>query len=192
MRFLSLGIGISLLVSPVVGDQSGQSRNKPPETFSANAHAVKSGSGAAATTLRIHIERYTRDDERERVLQELKSGGSAALSAALHKAPAVGYLEVGDKKWTIRFARQQTVPKGRRIVAVIDEPIFFLGGGQVKAKPREGYDVAVVQFEVDDVGLGTGTVAAAAKVKAGGPGGVEVEDYAEEPIKLITVRKLIS
>jgi len=39
------------------------------------------------------------------------------------------------------------------------------------------------------VGLGTGTMAAAARVKPGGPTGVQVDDYGSEPLKLVTVRK---
>ena len=47
-------------------------------------------------------------------------------------------------------------------------------------------------MEVDDVGLGTGTMAAAARVKPGGDAGVQIDDYAEEPIKLIAVNRKMS
>jgi hypothetical protein len=42
---------------------------------------------------------------------------------------------------------------------------------------------------VDDVGLGKGSMAAAAKVKPGSDGGVQVDDYADKPIKLVTVSR---
>lgn len=168
-----------------------QAKQGPPETFSANAQ-IKGDLGAAATILVIHIERYTKDDERERALEAMKTGGEAALRAALKNAPALGYIEIRDKKWPIRFARQQETAKGRDIVVVTDEPLFFVGGAQPNAKAREGYDLAVVQFRVDSVGLGQGTMAAAARLKAGGPSGLEVADYADEPIKLITVTRRIS
>ena len=168
-----------------------QIRNKPPETFSASAQARTAG-GAAAAVLRIHVDRYTTDDERDAAVKALQTGGSAGLTAALRKSAAIGYVEVGDKKWTIRFARQQQVPKGRQIVAVVDQPMFFVGGGQAAPKTREGFDLAVIQFEVDEIGMGQGTMAAAAQVKPGGPAGVELADYADEPIKLVTVTKVIS
>ena len=188
MRHLSLLITV-LLLSPPAGAAQ---KEKPPETFSANAHVVRPGQGAAATSLNIHVERYSRDEDRDRLLKEFSTGGAAALTAALRKAPAVGYIEVGTKKWAIHFARQQETAKGRTILAVVDQPMFFVGGGDVNAKPREGFDFAVVQFAIDGVGLGSGTLAAAARLKAGtGPAGLELQDYAEEPIKLITVRKLI-
>jgi len=79
--------------------------------------------------------------------------------------------------------------KGRTISIVTDAPMFFVGGGNVDAKPRAGFDVAIIQLNVDSIGLGTGSFAPAARVKPGGPTGVEVDDYAEMPVKLVTVRK---
>ena len=169
---------------------SGQSWKKLPETFAANAQ-VKTMAGAAAAALNITVERYSRDEDRNALLKEFSSGGAVALTAALRKAPAVGYLEVNGKKFPIQFARQQESDKGRRILVVVAEPIYFVGGGDVNAKPRDGFDLAVVQFAVDTLGLGEGTIAAAARVKAGnGPDGLELQDYAAEPIKLVTVRRL--
>jgi hypothetical protein len=66
-----------------------------------------------------------------------------------------------------------------------------VGGGQADAKPREGYEVAVAQFDVDSIGLGAGTMAMAARVKPGGPAGVQIDDYADQPVKLTTVRRLL-
>jgi hypothetical protein len=66
-----------------------------------------------------------------------------------------------------------------------------VGGGSTDAKPRAGYEVAVIQIDVDSVGLGKGTMTAAARVKPGGETGVQIDDYADNPIKLVTVvRKL--
>ena len=163
-----------------------------PETFSANANAAKPGSGAIAATVQIHIERYTPDADRTAVETALKSGGYAAFVAALRKAPEVGYVQLGDQKTPIRWARQTDSAKGRTIVVVTDKPVFFVGGGAADAKPRAGFDVAVVEMTVDDVGLGSGRMAAAARVKPGGETGVQIEDYAEAPIKLTTVTRKLS
>jgi hypothetical protein len=101
----------------------------------------------------------------------------------------VGSLEAGGKKFPVHYAFQQTTDKGRSIVVVTGSPVFFVGGGAADAKPRAGYDVAVAQFQVDSVGLGNGAMAAAAKVKPGGPAGVEIEDYGTGAIKLVTVTR---
>jgi hypothetical protein len=159
-----------------------------PETFSANAQ-VKAAAGAIAATIQIHIQRYTPDFDRTAVETALKGGGYPAFLTALRKAPEVGSVAVGDQKFPIRWAREQKTAKGRTIVVVTDTPVFFVGGGRTDAKPRAGYEVAVIQLLVDDVGLGSGTMAAAARVKPGGETGVQIDDYADEPIKLVTVTR---
>lgn len=165
--------------------------HEAPETFRANAHVAGGTTGAAAATVVVRIERYTPEADRTAVETALKTGGYPAFVAALRKAPEVGYVEVGDRKWPIRWAREQPAGRGRTIVVVTAEPIFFIGGGRVDAKPREGYDVALIRLEVDNVGLGKGSMAAAARVKPGGEAGVLVEDYAEKPIELVTVVRKI-
>jgi Pyridine nucleotide-disulphide oxidoreductase len=70
-------------------------------------------------------------------------------------------------------------------------PVFFVGGGAPDAKSRAGFDVAVIHMEIDSIGYGSGVMAAAARLKAAPDGGVQIDDYAERPIKLVTViRKL--
>jgi len=51
------------------------------------------------------------------------------------------------------------------------------------------YQVAVIQLQVDDAGSGSGTLAAAARVRPGGETGVQLDDYAEDPIKLVNVKR---
>ena len=70
--------------------------------------------------------------------------------------------------------------------------MYFVGGGNVNAKPREGYELAVVQFDIDDSGVGQGTMAAAARIKPGGPNGFIIDDYAEQPIKLTSISRSIT
>lgn len=160
-----------------------------PETFSAVAQG-KAGPGAVAATIQIHLQRYTPDFDRSAVETALKQGGYPAFVTALRKAPEVGFVTAGDRKFPIRWAREQKTPQGRTIVVVTDTPVFFVGGGSTDAKPRAGYEVAVIQLMVDDIGLGKGTMAAAARVKPGGETGVQIDDYAEKPITL-TVRRLL-
>jgi hypothetical protein len=121
----------------------------------------------------------------------LKTGGYAGFVAALKKAPAVGAVKFGEKSWTIRWAREVTSTNKRTLTFVTDSPIFFVGGGAADAKPRTGYDVALIQLDVDDVGLGNGQMAAAARVRPGGESGVQIDDYADKPIKLSTVVRKI-
>lgn len=166
-------------------------RSKPytaPETFSTQLQARTEAAGSAAS-MRIQIDRYTADKDRKTISDALTHGGYPDFLAALRQAPAVGQVELGTEKFAVRWAREQPAGKGRSITVVTDKPIYFLGGGKVDAKPRAGFELSVVQLSVDELGLGTGTMAAAARVKPDGQGGVVMEDYADQPIKLTYVRR---
>ena len=67
--------------------------------------------------------------------------------------------------------------------------MFFVGGARPDAKPRTGYETALIQLQVDDAGTGTGTMAAAVRVKPDGEGGVRIDNYAEEPLDLTVTRQ---
>lgn len=180
---------------PVIA--AGQSSKPPkgPEEFSINAQTSGDG-GALASQFVIAIDRYNSDKERDVLATALKQGGYPAFLPELRKLPRVGQITVGSQKFDIRYAYSRpnsntATSSGRTIVVVTDKPMFFVGGGRADAKPREGYEVAVAQFDVDDVGLGKGTMAMAARVKPGGPAGVQIDDYADKPVELTTVRKLL-
>jgi hypothetical protein len=186
MRLTLMYVCIASLFISRVG--LAQNEGKPPETFTANAQVVGKDAGSAAQVT-IHIDRYTAEKDRTTIQEALRVGGYPGFLPALRNAPEVGYVEMAGRKVAARWARQQATPKGRTISIVTDQPMFFVGGGNVDAKPRTGFEVAVIQLEVDSIGLGTGSMAAAARVRPGGPTGVQIDDYAEQPVKLVTVRK---
>jgi hypothetical protein len=159
-----------------------------PETFTASARAAGQDVSAAATVT-IHIERYTDPRDRTAMLEALKLGGYPRLVPVLRSMPEVGYVELAQRKVVARWAHQTPTDNGRTISIVTDSPLAFLGGAAVDAKPRAGYELAVVLLEVDSTGAGTGSLAAAARIRPGGPTGVQIDDYAEQPIKLAVTRK---
>jgi len=75
---------------------------------------------------------------------------------------------------------------------VTDAPVYFVGAGLPDSQSRAGFDVAVAQMNIDSSGLGEGSIALAAKVKPGGQNGVEIQDYATEPVKLVSIMRVIS
>jgi hypothetical protein len=163
-----------------------------PETFTSPLQ-TRTAAGAAAATIKIQIDRYHSANELKTMTDAMTQGGYPGFLAAMRKAPAVGYVEIGDVKVALRWAREVTnEKKGRAISLVTERPVYFIGGGKADAKPRAGFELAVVQLNVDEFGLGSGTMAAAAKVKKDPDGtGVLIEDYAEEPIKLTFVHREI-
>ena len=63
------------------------------------------------------------------------------------------------------------------LIVVTDKPAFFVGGGRAESAPRKGYEVAVIEIRLDGKGAGTGSMAAAARVRPDGDGGVLLDDY---------------
>jgi len=162
-----------------------------PETFSARM-SVGSQEGRGDAYVTIRVQRYSAPKDIDVMEKALKEGGSAGFVLALKRAPIVGQIEAGNKTFSIRWAREKPNDTGRVITFVVDSPVYFVGGGLPGAKSREGFDTAIVQLTMDSSGLGEGRMAAAAKVKPGGPTGVDIEAYDAEPVKLTSVKRQIS
>lgn len=187
--FLLCAAAVAAALAPPV--RAAQRRTQTaPETFSSPMQA-RSEVGAASAMVSIQIDRYTPEAERQKITDALKFRGYPGALAALRQAPAVGHVTIGDVQVPLRWAREVVTPKGRTISLVTDAPLYFVGGGAAQAKPREGFEVAMLQLTVDDIGLGSGTMAAAARFKSDGAGGVIVEDYAVEPIRLTSLFRVI-
>src|SRR5688572_10371655 len=160
------------------------------ETFTATA-SVKTADGAAASApVTIVIERKMSDAEASGLIGAFKTGGAAAFRKALAGVPATGSVQIGSGAATpARVAIERTTDKGRLLTIVTDKPILFLGAGMAGAKPKEGYDFAVLDIEVDAKGVGAGTLSPAARV-AVKQGAFVVDDYASEVIRLTDVKKV--
>jgi len=189
MRALRLTLPVLsfvLLTSPLAGSQTPAPAPAPATAETYTATLQVKGHATASTTIRIELQRYSADRDREPVEKGLKFGGYPAFLAALRKARKVGTVATGGGTWTIRWASASPTPGGRKIVLITDEPMYFLGGGAKDAKPRAGYEVGVIQMEVDAAGSGTGSVAAAARVKPG-EDGVVVDDYGDQRIEIAKI-----
>jgi hypothetical protein len=182
-------MGVWLSASAPAAPQS-KNFTGAPETFNARAN-VSTEAARGDVYVEIRVEKYTPDKEREAVVKTLAAGGSAAFVEAIRKAPIAGQINIGKQTFTIRWAREVKDDKGRTITLVTERPVYFVGAGLPDAKSRAGYDVAVIQLKMDSAGVGEGVMAAAAKVKPGGPTGVQVDDYGSEPIKLLSVTRKI-
>jgi hypothetical protein len=160
------------------------------ETFVANGQITGlNGTASAAAIVTIQIDRYSDADDIKAMQDALKFGGYPKFLTALRKAPVVGSVEMVGHKELVRWARQVPTDKGRTISVVTEKPIAFIGGAGITPKSRAGFELAVLQFDVDASGSGSGMMAAAARVRPGGTAGVQLDDYAETPIKLASVRK---
>jgi hypothetical protein len=180
-------IGFALL-STAAGAAQTSGNSGAPETFSASLQ-VKTASGPITATIQVRIRRYPPDFDRKALEDALEHGGYASFVNAMRKVPEFGTVLAGDGQFAIRYAREHKTEKGRTIVVVTDKPVFFVGGARPNAKPRAGYETALIQLQVDDRGAGTGMMAPAARVKPGGETGVRIDSYADEPHALKVTRQ---
>jgi hypothetical protein len=162
------------------------------EAYNATA-SLKTEAGATMTApVVMTIDRWTTDEERDKVVLTLRGGGTPAVQNLLASMPDVGSLQLGKTKTPVRFARSLPVAGGKVVTLVTAQPVFFVGAGLPGSKPVEkaGYDVGVVIFQVDAAGKGdTGDLAPAAKVKLDDKSGFVVEDYGAEAVRLTGITK---
>ena len=162
------------------------------EIYNATA-SLKTAAGASMTApVVISIQRWTTDAEREKVVGALKAGGTSALQKEIAAMPDAGFLQLGEVKTPLRFARTLPVAGGKVVTVATAQPVFYVGAGLPGSKPLEkaGYEVAVVIFQVDAAGKGeTGDLAPAAKVRFDERGALLVEDYGAEAVRLTGITK---
>jgi len=187
-----LSLVVSSIVIPlaVVTGAARQAAAPPadkPETFQVTAAIDPPGNntGVISVPFVIHLDRFTLDRIRTQMTDGLKYGGYPGFVRALRNSPKVGYLEAGGQRFDIRWARQEPAANGRRITLVTDQPVYFMGQGRRGAKSTAGFEVAVIELNLDGAGRGDGSMAMAARVKPKDVTGIQIEDYHEAPAKLV-------
>ena len=167
----------------VPGLASGQAA-AGPETFTATAQA-KNANGSVSGKLVVRLRRITPEFDRTSVETALKEGGYPRFLTAIRNAPEVGQAVLGGgKPYAIRYARERVDAGGRVLILVTDKPMYFVGGARGEAPARTGYEVAVIEIRMPATGAGSGSMAAAARVRPNGDGGVLLDDFADELITL--------
>ena len=160
----------------------------PAETFTATA-TLKTKAGVQMTApVTVVVNRLSSDTERAAVMEALKKGGSPAVLQALKAAGDVGYIEVGERKTTLKFAGSRPLGGGRLVTVIAPSPIAYLGAGLPDAKPKAGFDLSLAILEVKEAGAGTGELVPAATVKLSDTGAIQTQDYGAETVLLSNVQ----
>lgn len=182
-------IGVTVLSGTLLMTAASLSGQGAAEVFTATAAAKTAKGGSASAPVTITIDRKMSQSEAESVVAAFKTGGAAALRKALAGIPPTGTVQLGEGKATpTRFTIERPTGGGRLLTILTDQPLLFLGAGLPGAKPKEGYDFAVIDIEVDAKGNGSGTLAPAARLRLN-QGAFVVEDYGAEAVRLTAVKK---
>ena len=184
----STGLSIALVLAmlPTSVSRFDVAAAAGPEDFDVKVTvtARPPATGTVVVPLLVHVERYTPEHARLVMTDALKHGGYPGFVRALREAPRAGYFELDGRKVVVRWARQLVDPAGRTLSFVTEAPVYFAGSLRQGAKPTAGYEVAVMQLRMDRDGRGDGTLAAAARVKPLNVTGVQIDDYADTPLKI--------
>ena len=183
-------IGLVVLPAVLLVASTSLRGQNAAEVFTATAAVKTAGGASASAPVTISIDRKMSPSEAETLTSAFKSGGAAALRKALVGVAPTGSVKLGGASATpTRLTIERASGRGRLLTMVTDQPVLFVGGGMPGAKPKEGYDFAVIDIEVDGSGNGAGTLAPAAKIKLNQDAFV-VEDYGGvEVVRLTAVKK---
>ncbi|HEY6547668.1 MAG TPA: hypothetical protein VI589_07170 [Vicinamibacteria bacterium] len=155
--------------------------------FAVNMSGV--GRQGRAETLQIVIERWSSDEERAQLIDTLVEKSSDKLLDAVQKIkPRAGFIRTTTSLgWDIQFARMTDLPSGgKRIVFATDRPIAF---GEARNSTRSSdYEFMLCEVRLGANGKGEGKLVAAAKITWDkDKKQVEIENYAQEPVRLTQV-----
>lgn len=191
MRLQSRAVAGMVLSGLVLTPLAAPAATKPIERFT--AIAVDTASLRARTrvsTLDIAIERWSTDEERNHLYAALKENGTRGLLSALHKSDEVGWVATtGSLGLRLRFAHQYVEPDGtRRILIGTDRPIRFVETWN-SLRTTE-YPFVILDIRLRPDGQGEGKLLPLAKIEADSDNVVEIENYANEPVRLTRVEKV--
>jgi len=177
-----------------LGMAAGVARGAPQtrtvlERFTAMAVNMGDPWPVSAGTVEIVIHRWSTEAEREALVGVLMDRGSDALLSALQDAPAVGYIRTPNSLgYDLHFA--QDLPGedgGRRVILATDRPIGFW---EATNRPRTiDYPFTVIEIRLNADGEGEGKMSIATRITGNRRGKlIEIEDYATQPVRLLSVR----
>jgi hypothetical protein len=147
------------------------------------------GNRSRTQTLEIAIERWSTDEERQKILDTLVERSPEKLLDVVQSIkPRVGYIRRDSGiGWDIRFARVTPLPSGgQRVVFATDRPMTFY---EAATNPRsKDYEYMIGEIRIGPDGKGEGKLSTAAKVRFEKESGqIEIENYGIEPVRLAQV-----
>ena len=167
-----------------------------PEHLVARAMSVSGPEDAGR--IEIYVERWSTDEELDKLLGTLKKGKPGELLTVLERQRVrAGVLLMpgvqghGERVRTrtpknLKFAREIVTPAGRRVILASDERLG-LGESRLDAR-KEIYEFSLMDIRFGPDGTGVGKVAAAGDVVYNPETKIlELKDYDTKPVRLINV-----
>jgi hypothetical protein len=160
------------------------------ERYTANALNIGGDAGPAATLVQIDIDRWSTDDEHNRLVDPLATNKQSDAATVLRNLPRVGMIRALDLAGDpIYYARKTTAKdKSESILLLAIRPMRSF---ELAMKPNmSAFPFTVIEFNVDASGRGSGTITLAATLTGGREKAIgSVADRIVQPVRLTSVRK---
>jgi hypothetical protein len=138
-----------------------------------------------AGTVEINVDRWSSDQERDSLLDTLRTQGENSLLSSLQGTKRVGFIRTPDRLgWDLHYASETpTNDGGKDIVIATDRPIRFWEAANLTRTLR--YPFTVIEIHLDKDGKGEGRMSTAAKLSMSKDGKtLELENYSTQPVLL--------
>jgi len=182
-RSLTAGIAgtLGLLLSGAIASAAPTS-----ETFT--GFGVHLQGRARQSIVKIGVERWSTDEERDRFLGILRDNGQRALIDALQHAPTIGYIRTANSLgYELKYAGSVELPDGsRQVVVATDRPVRF----RESIGPRRSrfYDFSIAEMKFPPGSKGNGKFAPATAISIDPQThALVIENYGTEPIRLSSI-----
>ncbi len=168
-----------------------QEKAQPVEkltAFSANKQSGRSG------VITITLNRWSTDEERDRLIAALQEGGESELLKQLEAIrPPVGYMRTPNSLgYDLYYARETPLPDGGRRIVFATNRRVAMGEAFNNTRSMQ-YQITVAEIHLDKSGKGDGKLVPAAKVTWDRKNHrVEVENYQALPIDLVNVKSSLA
>jgi hypothetical protein len=138
-----------------------------------------------AGIVQIAIDHWSSAQERDGLLDTLRTQGADNLLSNLQKAPPVGTIRTPDRiGWDLHYAWETpTDDGGRRIFIATDRPIRFWEAANLTRTYH--YPFTLIEIHLDKNGKGEGRMSVATKISLSKDGKtIELENYTTQPVLL--------
>ncbi len=167
--WLVMSLACSIVVSLVSGGFAAN-KAKGLATFQANVMNV-TGGGARGTVLTIRIDRWSTEDERQELLDAIKTSADAKTRAQTREVPdalrdlkKTGLVSVsGGLGYPLRYAARFEQGERTTVVLATNRQIAFSEAG--RSSMSMDYNVSMIVLELDAEGKGSGVLSVATEIR---------------------------
>lgn len=186
-RFVSAAsVAGAILIASVAPHPLMAQSSKPVEELTCFAVALGTG---RANVIKITLDRWSSDAERDELLTTLQESGQGKLLDALESIrPAVGYMRLPTSLgYELYYARSTPQPDGgREIVLATNRWVSFREATDATRSMQ--YQFTLIEIHLDKNGKGEGKLVPAAKVSWDAKAKkIQIENYNAFPVDLTSV-----